>query len=595
MKRLSLLMVGMSLVVLSLGARTWAEEAGPAPTGQGKHQDATAYADDEGFIRNWLALQPIALNGDFRVHNETTEKPVLDKEYFADQNNATPAEGDKVRVDDKELEWKSVEHEAGVWKFSDKSNSLHLIVSYIVCDQEIAGVTLAVGSGGGSLWKLNGKEVVRFYGSRGVGHDQNKAESLTLKKGVNVLAGAIINCDGEAGACARFLDKAGLPFANIRVTLPLIPRPFARCAVPGRGTPPVIAGTVTITGVIKNFDKKGGKEHDVFVTALDGPPEIKAAFTGITDAWPSGGLDGPASRNIENQFISKLMYKVDGPEMENIFKKGMWSGALLKLTGTMSVKDNQTRFTCGSYSDAKFTYPSVMMMSSPDVPLHTSTVGPLVLKAGAETVRCVHIDPGSFLMGQPWYMAGCTPWDPPHMVTLTRGFYMSEIPITYEMYNAVMATPMAVPANLPPQCPANLALADARKFCEAFSKLTGRKVRLPTRAQLTYAMRCGTSNPPYGEKYLKNGANITKPTPVKSSKPNAWGFDQWIGDYHNFEGCNDRKFVDSIDIVDPDYPGRDNDQWILVGGWAIGEIEYGGGAAGDGKTSWSRYRMVVEE
>ena len=390
-------------------------------------------------------------------------------------------------------------------------------------------------------------------------------------------------------------------------TKPVVPNadakasPVAQGSIPpvaivGSGTPPVISGPVTITGVVVIREAKPGKE-DVILTALDGPAEIKAAFSGITKAWPPGGLDGIAGRNIENQFINKLTYKVDGPGRTRMIKTGtgMWNGGLLSLTGTISSKNNQVWFTCNSYSDAKFTYPDVMMMSKPDVALHTSTVQPLVLKAGSESVKCLHIDPGCFLMGQPWYMAYCTPWDPPHMVTLTKGYYMAESPITNELYNAVMPAPLAVPAGTPPQSAANLSLADARKFCDAFSKLTGRKVHLPTRAQLSYMMRCGTSNPPYNEKYKKNGGEVGKPAPAKSSKPNAWGFYEWIGTYHYWEGTNDKKFIDSKDVVDPDYPGNDKDQWIMVGGWAIGEIEFGGGAAGNGKTEWARHRIVVDE
>jgi hypothetical protein len=365
-------------------------------------------------------------------------------------------------------------------------------------------------------------------------------------------------------------------------------------AVPGSGTPPVISGTVTITGnVIEGVNI--GQPGKVFVTALDGPAEIKAAFPSITNAWPSGGLDGIAGRDIQNQFVNKLMYNIDGPCQSNLLKGFLWLGGVRSLTGTISVKSNQVWFTCSSYTNASFKYPNVMMMSVPDVPLHTSSVPPLVLKAGAESVRCLHIDPGCFLMGQPWYMNGCTPWDPPHEVTFTTGFYMAETPITYELYNAVMPAPMAVPTNMPAQCAANLSLADARKFCDAFAKLTGRKVRLPTRAQLSYMMRCGTSNPPYGEKYVKTGAMVGKPAPVKASKTNAWGFYEWIGTYNYREGVNDKKFVDSKDVVDPDYPGRDNDQWWLVGGWAIGEIEYGDGKAGDGRGVFIHYRIVVEE
>ncbi len=365
-------------------------------------------------------------------------------------------------------------------------------------------------------------------------------------------------------------------------------------ALAGSGAPPVISGTVTIIGnVISGVNV--GQPGKAFVTALDGPAEIKAAFAGIVKAWPANGLDAVAGRNIHNQFVNQLMYTVDGPVVSNLMSGAAWKGVIKSLTGTLSVRSNQVWFTCTSFSNAVFHYPDVMRMYTLDAPLHTSAVAPLELKAGAETVRCLHVDAGNFLMGQPWYMNGCTPWDPPHAVTFTKGFYASEAPITYELYNAVLPNALTVPTNRPPQCAANLSLVDARIFCDAFAKLTGRKVRLPSRAQLSYLMRCGTSNPPYGDKYLHNGSMIERPTPVKSSKPNAWGFYEWIGTYQYWEGTNDKQFVDSTDVVDPDYPSPNGKQWIMVGGWAIGEIEYTDGKAGDSRKTYARYRIVVEE
>ena len=50
------------------------------------------------------------------------------------------------------------------------------------------------------------------------------------------------------------------------------------------------------------------------------------------------------------------------------------------------------------------------------------------------------VPPGKFLMGEPYYQ--CPHWQeaPPHVVTLTKGFYMAEHPITQEMFEAVMGS-----------------------------------------------------------------------------------------------------------------------------------------------------------
>ena len=180
----------------------------------------TFAVDEEGFIRNWLALTPIALNADVGAHTEDLQKPVFDKEYFAKQNAATPAADDKVTVADKELTWKAVACEVP-WTFAEGAeNALFLVATYVVCDADLPGVTLAIGSDDGSRWLLNGQEVIRVYAGRAVDKDQTKsAQPLTLKRGVNVLLGAVINGGGPAGACARFLDKDGNPVKSFKVTL----------------------------------------------------------------------------------------------------------------------------------------------------------------------------------------------------------------------------------------------------------------------------------------------------------------------------------------------------------------------------------------
>jgi formylglycine-generating enzyme required for sulfatase activity len=132
-------------------------------------------------------------------------------------------------------------------------------------------------------------------------------------------------------------------------------------------------------------------------------------------------------------------------------------------------------------------YPDKMMAA--DKPFAMPDKEPFVLKINDNlTLKCVCIPPGKFLMGTPLYMWPYFMEEYPHMVSLTKSFYLSEVPVTQEVYEAVMGSnpSTAMDPRLPVQDPT---FADLRKFCQALSEKTGRKVRLPTDAEWEYAAR----------------------------------------------------------------------------------------------------------
>src|SRR6266513_3927475 len=204
------LMVVLGLAMVALAA----EQAGK-----------TYKPDDEGFIRNWVILEPIPLGDMANNHEEETQKPMFNKQYFDGQKEAMPEDGQKVKVDGKELAWHA--HSASDYAIdfekiaSDASkeptNAMYLGVAYIMAAEQKDGVKLAIGSDDSSVWWLNGTEAIRVYSGRGVDKDQDSAENLTLKKGLNVLKFAVINGDGPSGACARFMDKGGSPIKEITI------------------------------------------------------------------------------------------------------------------------------------------------------------------------------------------------------------------------------------------------------------------------------------------------------------------------------------------------------------------------------------------
>ena len=91
-------------------------------------------------------------------------------------------------------------------------------VTVIECDEDIPNVRLAVGSNSASMWWLNGEEAVLLSGDRRMVKDDCTSPRLTLKKGRNILRGAVINGPGMSDFCVRFIDEKGQPVKNISIT-----------------------------------------------------------------------------------------------------------------------------------------------------------------------------------------------------------------------------------------------------------------------------------------------------------------------------------------------------------------------------------------
>lgn len=181
---------------------------------------AKSYApDEEGFLRNWLVLEPAPVSSSSGIENPENQKRWLEREWFPGQHKATPKPEELARIRGAEVMWNAVpsdRHFVDLAKFAAElgrpaQSAWFLGVTYIFCEQEIADVRLAIGSDDSSLWRLNGEEAIRVYASRALAQDQDRSGPLTLKKGMNVLMFALINVAGDAAACARFLDKEGRP------------------------------------------------------------------------------------------------------------------------------------------------------------------------------------------------------------------------------------------------------------------------------------------------------------------------------------------------------------------------------------------------
>ena len=197
--------------------------------------------------------------------------------------------------------------------------------------------------------------------------------------------------------------------------------------------------TITIKGIVLNEVHTGEREQSVFVYALDGTPEIRAEVEKlVAEYYPDKGLDAEAARKLQDQFTAKLKYFIDGAIAGELHQKATYGARQpTALTGTVSEKDGRRWITVGKAADTTLHYPAKML--APDKPWVMPDRPPFVVRINDRlSLRCIWVAPGKFFMGEPYYQ--CPHWqeDPPHMVTLTKGFYMAEQPITQEMFAAVV-------------------------------------------------------------------------------------------------------------------------------------------------------------
>jgi hypothetical protein len=168
-------------------------------------ESAKTGVDDEGFLLRWLVLAPIPL-----AANESGAVAV-GKEQIKNEAELRPRSGQKVKVGDKAFAWK--EHVVNDYLLdfngllgAKTEDAVAYAVTYIVAPEELKGIKMKAGSDDQLKIYLNGREVMKFTGTRPAEKDQDTAE-VTLKKGINVLVAKVINEKSEWGLCVRFTGK----------------------------------------------------------------------------------------------------------------------------------------------------------------------------------------------------------------------------------------------------------------------------------------------------------------------------------------------------------------------------------------------------
>jgi sulfatase modifying factor 1 len=136
------------------------------------------------------------------------------------------------------------------------------------------------------------------------------------------------------------------------------------------------------------------------------------------------------------------------------------------------------------------------------------------------------IEPGTFLMGSPADEPQRYDDETPHEVTLTKGFWLADTPVTQALWEAVMGDNPSrfKDANRPVE---NIRWDAAQAFIRRMNGMkTELRLCLPTEAQWEYACRAGTtSRYAFGDELTQEQANFnaSQTVEVASYLPNDWG------------------------------------------------------------------------
>ena len=215
---------------------------------------ASAAPDAEGFLRRWLLLEPISKpNRSNTVFTDSYLREVFSTPYFPGQlGSVLPKDGSRVKVKVeyqppvdlsggrpkfpqepvvyekkvKKLQWHAFDsrrYNVKLFRFAtnlteDRYGVIFWVATVVNCEEDIPDVRLSVGSNSASMWWVNGQEALLLSGDRRMVADDAASEPLTLRKGRNVIWGAVINGPGMSDFCARFIDKAGNPVRGITLT-----------------------------------------------------------------------------------------------------------------------------------------------------------------------------------------------------------------------------------------------------------------------------------------------------------------------------------------------------------------------------------------
>lgn len=168
---------------------------------------ATAAPTAQGYVRDWLTLTHFPSNGSLDTH-------IVD-----DEANLRPRPGDGVAQGDQQHGWAphravnfllDLVHVVG----GPCDGALGYGVAYILCNDNMSDLTLCVGADDVARVWLNGEPMMTTQ-SGWLAPDRDTKGGVTLRRGLNVLVGKVLNNDHLWQLSVRFLDAAGDPITDL--------------------------------------------------------------------------------------------------------------------------------------------------------------------------------------------------------------------------------------------------------------------------------------------------------------------------------------------------------------------------------------------
>ena len=181
--------------------------------------------DADGFLRRWLLLEPIAKpNASNTGFTRAYVRQALTEDYAPGSFLRVPRDGDIVRRPDP-LRWHALDStlfDVKLFNFAQALGKRQYGVVFwaatiVTSPRAMRDVRLAVGSNSASMWWLNGRETVGLFDDRRMVMDDVVSDRVTLRKGRNVIYGAVINGPGLSDFCVRFIGEDGRPVRDLTV------------------------------------------------------------------------------------------------------------------------------------------------------------------------------------------------------------------------------------------------------------------------------------------------------------------------------------------------------------------------------------------
>jgi formylglycine-generating enzyme required for sulfatase activity len=289
-----------------------------------------------------------------------------------------------------------------------------------------------------------------------------------------------------------------------------------------------------------------------------------AAQDGRTDQWSLAimayeVLTGKVPFRGENWMWQIMALPIPAPQQ---FDPTLWP----EVTEVLSIalaKDPARRYpTC-----SEFVTDLTRAMAGPRRP-----PAPAPLKAGDTKVNpkdgltYIWIPPGTFQMGAaPDDSEAFDAEKPAHQVTITKGFWIGQTPVTQEAWQRVMGNN---PSRLKgPKLPVeNISWDDAKRYSGAVG------MRLLTEAEWEYAARAGTTTSRYGplDEIAWHSGNSGKMThEVRQKLPNARGLHDMLGNVWEWTAdWYGEKYYQPGESEDPPGPPEGTLRVLRGGSWS---------------------------